>query len=127
MMPDLREAARFVFAGALNTAGTYVLYLALLPSVGHVAAYTLAYVVGIVASYFLSTGYVFRARRSRRNTLLFPLVYVVQYLAGVAILRLCVEGLGIPAWLGALVCIVCTIPITYFLSRAIITQGTSTR
>jgi len=84
------QALRFLIAGAINTAATYAIYLALLPLLDYTLAYTIAYVTGIVISYLLSTSFVFRVSRTAANMATFPLVYVVQYLLGVATLLLVV-------------------------------------
>jgi putative flippase GtrA len=120
MALDNREILRFIFAGLVNTTATYLLYLLLLQFFAYPISYTIAYVSGIAIAYWLSTTYVFRSRREKRSMILFPLVYVAQYLLGIAILYLSVSLFGVPQAFAALICIVCTIPITYVLSRAIV-------
>jgi putative flippase GtrA len=119
--PIHREALRFLVAGAINTATTYAIYLVLLPWLQYVLAYTIAYVAGIALAYALSTWYVFRVRRSTRGMLLFPLVYVVQYLLGVGMLQLAVSILAIPQKYALLVSIAVTVPVTFVLTRLVLT------
>ncbi len=125
--PIRREALRFLIAGAVNTATTYAVYLALLLWLHYTLAYTIAYVAGIALAYWLSTWYVFKVRRSKRGMLLFPLVYVIQYLVGVATLQLAVKILSIPQQYALLVSIAVTVPITFVLSRLVLKRyGTLT-
>lgn len=127
MNPPLhREALRFLVAGAINTAATYVLYLALLPLLNYTLAYTITYVAGIVLAYLLSTRYVFQVRRSARGLALFPLVYVAQYLAGVLVLRVAVETFAVAQKLALLFSIAVTVPMTFLLSRWLLKRDAST-
>jgi len=111
------EFSRFLIAGAVNTATTYALYLVLLNSAAYLFAYSLAYVAGIVVSYFLNALFVFRTKPAVNSALRFPLVYVAQYLLGGAVLWICVERLGVRRELGLAFSIAVTVPITYAASR----------
>ena len=115
-----REALRFLLSGAINTGATYVIYLALLPLLHYTAAYTIAYVTGIVLAYSLNTRFVFRVRHTARRLALFPLVYVVQYLLGVVALRVAIGTFDVPQKLALLASIAVTIPLTFLLSRLIL-------
>jgi putative flippase GtrA len=115
--PIAGEFSRFLIAGAINTATTYALYLVLLDSAAYLFAYSLAYVAGIVVSYFLNAFFVFRTKPAVNTALRFPLVYVAQYLLGGAVLWICVERLGVRREFGLAFSIAVTIPITYAASR----------
>lgn len=106
--------------GALNTIVTYVVYLLLLPSLDYAKAYAMAYVVGIVISYALNVRFVFRVNPSWRTLLLFPLVYLAQYLVGLSVLYISVERLAIPRELALLVTIALSIPLTFVLTRTLL-------
>jgi len=118
--PIRLEALRFLISGALNTAATYAIYLALLHLLGYVVAYTITYLCGILLAYVLNTRYVFRVRRSGRGIALFSLVYIFQYLVGLAVLRLAVSLLGIPETLALLASMAVTLPMTFLLSRYVL-------
>jgi putative flippase GtrA len=111
------EFGRFLIAGAVNTFATYVLYLLLLGSIGYLFAYSVAYVVGIVLSYWLNALFVFRAGAAVSTFVRYPLVYVVQYLLGAAVLWICVEWLGVPREIGLAFSIALTVPVTYLASK----------
>ncbi len=117
------QALRFLIAGAVNTVVTYAIYLALLSLLDYTLAYTFAYVIGIVISYLMSTAFVFRVTRTAANMATFPLVYLVQYLLGALVLNLAVRWMGIPDRFALIASIVVTIPVTFFLSRALLHRG----
>ena len=121
MTRSLRQFARFVVAGAINTIASYALYLALLQVMPYLAAYTISYVVGIAMSYVLSTRFVFRVPRRMRTAMRFPLVYVAQYAISSIVVVLLVEKLGVDPSVAALIAIVVTIPPTFLLSRVLLT------
>jgi len=109
--------ARFLASGAVNTALSYLLYLALLPFLTYAVSYTVAYVAGIVISYLLNRFFVFREGRGLASAAVFPLVYLVQFLLAQAILWLWVDLAGWDARLAPLAAICLTIPVTFVLSR----------
>lgn len=118
---------RFLLSGGINTGATYAIYLALLHTFDYKAAYTIAYVTGILLSYALNRTFVFRSHRGWSSALLFPLVYVAQYLAGLATVWVWVSMLHFAQSLAPLIAILATIPITYILSRSVFTkQGRTT-
>ncbi len=105
--------ARFLLSGGLNTAATYALYLLLLRFVSYSTSYTIAYITGIVLSYFLNRSFVFRANCRLSTVALFPLVYLVQYLAGLAIVSLWTGILGWNALYAPIPAILLTVPLTF--------------
>lgn len=123
MIPELlRQVARFVIVGALNTGITYAVYLLVLPALDYSAAYAVSYVIGIGIAYFLNARFVFKVNASWRTLVLFPLVYVVQYLFGWAVLSLAIEKFAISREFALLFSIALSIPLTFLLSRKILTR-----
>lgn len=110
---------RFLVSGTANTVATYAVYLLLLRVVDYRVAYTMAYVAGILLAYALNRVFVFQTHRGLSSMLLFPLVYVVQYLVSLATIWLWVDWLNLAKIFAPLLAIVITIPSTYFLSRLI--------
>lgn len=108
---------RFIVAGGVNTALTLVLYLALLAILPHTVAYTVTFMVGVVLSYVLNRSFVFRSAGGFTTMLLFPVVYVVQYLVGLLVVLAWVDLLGLPAALASIAAVIVTLPITYGLLR----------
>jgi putative flippase GtrA len=111
------SAPRFVAAGAVNTAATYVAYLALLQIAMYRVAFTLAFAAGILLSYALNARFVFRRPASWRSAWRFPLIYLLQYVLGLALVSICVEWLHAPQWLAPLIPLAVTTPLTYLAMR----------
>ncbi len=116
----LREGARFLLAGTLNTVATYAVYLLLLPVLGYTLAYSVAFVLGIFIAYAMNSRFVFRVSASVRTFALFPLVYVAQYVVGIAALRIAVVEFGVEQKYALVASIMLTIPMTFLLSRLLL-------
>ncbi len=114
------EFLKFVLVGLANTGLTYLLYAALAIVLPYTLAYSITYVLGIVFSYLVNSLFVFKERLSFAKAFQFPLVYLVQYLVNVLLLKLLVELLGVHKLIAPVLIIAVTIPITFFLSRKII-------
>lgn len=116
----LRQGIYFVFSGGLNTLATYLLYLLLLNFLHYQIAYATSFIAGIFLSYTLSTRFVFRTTHSWVKFALFPLVYLISYAAGAAVLDLAVSRLGIGQRIAPLVSACVTLPLSFALSRLIL-------
>jgi putative flippase GtrA len=119
------EFARFLVGGLVNTFATYALYLTLLTVLDYWLAYTATYVSGILLAYWIGLRFVFRERGSWHKLGQFPLVYGVQYLLGVTVVVVGVEGFGVPAALAPIAAVAVSIPVTFLLSRWILTDGSA--
>lgn len=117
------EFLRFLIVGGVNTIVAYGVYLVLLHWLRYEVAYAIGYLVGIATAYALSTTFVFRRPMRRRSAARFPLVYVVQFLVGLVLLRIAVEVFALPQWLAFAVSVILTLPITFVLSRWIVRAG----
>ncbi len=111
---------RFALAGLATTAATMNLYWILLQGNGYQFSYTFAYVIGIALSYALNAAFVFKVRVSLKSAVLYPLVYLVQYLVGLLTLWVWVDLWNLSASLGVIAAIVISIPVTFFFSRKIL-------
>lgn len=131
MMPLLRRAldwpaARFLIGGAGTTLVSYAVYLALLHWLPYLGAYWIAFAVGIAWSYLTNTLFVFRTGLDMARALAFPLVYLAQWAVGSIVLVAAVDGAHVPASIGPLLVVIATLPLTYFLSKWILTaRGSS--
>ncbi|MBB3826551.1 GtrA family protein [Xanthomonas arboricola] len=132
-MPMLRKArdlvsgssfVRFLISGGINTVATYAAYLALLQATSYKVAYTVAYVFGIVIAFFINRLFVFRTHRGWRSLLMFPFVYLAQYLVSLAVVFAWVEHLGFSVALAPIVAILVTVPLTFLLSRFVFGRRT---
>jgi putative flippase GtrA len=116
----LYEFVRFLLAGGVNTALSYGVYLLTLLVFPYKFAYTISFLAGIALSYWLTSRFVFQRGLSLRSAIQYPLVYLFQYVMGLIILTLLVERFHMkPRWAPVIV-VVCTIPMTFFLSRFVI-------
>src|SRR4051812_22417249 len=107
------ELLRFVVFGAINTGLTCLLFLAFCSVMPAPAAYTVTYACGIGLSYALNALFVFQTDMSLRTALRFPLVYVVQYLFGLAVISVLTGWLQIPNAAAMVVVVVSSIPLTF--------------
>jgi len=112
---------QFVMVGALNTVITYLIYITLLLYVPYMFAYSISYLVGIFIAYFLNTTIVFKTQTNLKSFFQFPLVYVVQYLINIYFLQLLIEHFGMNDKLAPIVTIIISIPITFILSKFVLT------
>lgn len=114
---SLTDLIKFVIGGGINTAFTFFLYFGLQVILPYQVAYALAFVTGIVFSYWFNARIVFNIPIRWKGFFAFPLVYLVQYLLSAMLLSVFVERLGIPQSVAPLVVIILTIPITFALTR----------
>lgn len=112
-----RAFFRFVAAGVLNTGLSYALYFALLAVLPYRLSYTIAFAFGILLAYVLNRYFVFGTSRRLLSVGLFPLVYLVQFLAGLAIVSFWVEVLAGPQELAPVLAVILTVPVTFLLTR----------
>jgi len=113
------QALRFVFVGGLNTVVSYGLYILLLSWLGYQLAYAVAYVTGIVFSYFLNAKAVFKVRTSLFKLFLFSLVYVLQLGGGTALMYVLIDRLELPKEFAPLAVLLIMVPISFFLVRTV--------
>lgn len=114
------EQVKFIVAGGINTLSTLVIYWILLPFTEYRIAFTASYICGIVISYFLNNYFVFNTRPRTTTVLMYPLIYLIQYMAGIAILWLWVDFLNLPANLGALTVALTMMPLAFLLIRFVL-------
>ncbi|WP_305820955.1 GtrA family protein [Massilia brevitalea] len=113
---------RFLVGGGLNTAVTYLVYLALHAVLSYQLAFFIAYAAGIVFSYFFNSTVVFKRRMSWHGMVVFPLVYLVQYGVSALVLGLLVEHTALPSWIAPLLVSVITLPLTFVLTRLVVNR-----
>lgn len=111
---------KFIGAGVINTVASYLLYVVLVLFLSYQISYAIAFVFGIILSFVLNTKYVFEVEQNIKKFVLFPLVYLVQYLLGAFMMTFIVEAIGINKFFAPLVVTVCLLPISYLLSKKIL-------
>lgn len=119
--PRLRvEALRFLIGGGVNTLLSLGCYWALLYVLPYGAAYTLSFALGILSSYAINTLFVFRTPWSWRRLMAFPLVHLINYGAGLAVVWASVSLWGVDERLAPVLAIAATLPLNFLLSRWLI-------
>ncbi|MER5869307.1 GtrA family protein [Streptomyces sp. NPDC002044] len=122
---QLGQILRFGLVGAVNTGTFYLLYLLLHPWMPYFAAYTLAFLLAMVGSFFMNTYFTYRTRPSWKKFLLFPLTNVTNYVVQSVGLYALVTWAGLGTRIAPLVAAVVAIPFTYLISRKILVPGTA--
>lgn len=122
---QLGQIVRFALVGGVNTGTFYVLYLLLHPWMPYFAAYSLAFVLAMVGSFFMNTYFTYRTRPTWKKFLLFPLTNITNFVVQSVGLYALVSWAGMNTKIAPLVAAVVAIPFTFVISRKILTPGTA--
>jgi len=112
-----REFSRFLIGGGINTALTYLIFWGLSLALHHALAYSISFIIGIALSYLINALLVFHSRVSAKSAAMFPLIYLIQYIFGLAFLSALVDAFGIRKEAAMVLTIIANIPLTFFLTR----------
>ncbi|MFJ8163256.1 GtrA family protein [Streptomyces sp. NPDC096136] len=121
---QLGQIFRFALVGGVNTGTFFGIYLLLHPWMPYFAAYTLAFLLSMVGSFFMNTYFTYRTRPTWKKFLLFPLTNVTNYVIQSVGLYALVSWAGMDTRIAPLVAAVVAIPFTFLLSRRILIPGT---
>lgn len=116
----LAQILRFALVGGVNTGTFFGCYLLLHPWMPYFAAYSLAFLLSMVGSFFLNTYFTYRTRPTWKKFALFPLTNVTNYLVQSVGLYALVTWAGMDDRIAPLVAAVVAIPFTYLVSRRIL-------
>jgi putative flippase GtrA len=117
-------ALRFLVVGGFNTLLGYGLYLLLNRVFDYRIAYTLSFVIGIVVSFVLNSVFAFRQPLRWRRLLVYPAVYLLQYIAGLGVVWVFVAVFGQSETWAPLVAVVFTLPLTFLATRYVLSAKT---
>uniref|UniRef100_A0AAU2V9A7 GtrA family protein n=1 Tax=Streptomyces sp. NBC_00003 TaxID=2903608 RepID=A0AAU2V9A7_9ACTN len=125
MPSQLGQVIRFGFVGGVNTGTFYAFYWPLLhlAHLPYFVAYTIAFLLSMVGSFFLNTYFTYRTKPTWKKFLLFPLTNVTNFVVQSAGLFALVHWVGMNQTIAPLVAAVVAIPFTYLLSRKILVSG----
>lgn len=112
------EIRRFVILGGANTLVTFALFTALQHATTVAAAYTAAFVAGLVFSTALTARFVFRVPTTARRRLGFAAAYAVIYLIGLGVSHLLAVELS--AWAVSAGTIAVTAPLGFLAGRTVL-------
>ncbi|GAA0693906.1 GtrA family protein [Kitasatospora atroaurantiaca] len=121
MKPQIWQIVRFGLVGVVNTATFYVLYLALHPFLPYFAAFTVAFLLSMVGSFFMNTYFTYRTKPTWRKFLLFPLPNITNYLVQSGGVVALVQWLKVNDRIAPLLAAAVAIPITFVLSKLVLT------
>ncbi|AYV27707.1 GtrA family protein [Streptomyces goshikiensis] len=124
---QLGQVLRFALVGGVNTGTFFGIYLLLHPWMPYFAAYTLAFLLSMVGSFFMNTYFTYRTRPTWKKFLLFPLTNVTNYVIQSVGLYALVTWAGMDTRIAPLVAAVVAIPFTFLLSRKILVPGARAR
>lgn len=111
------KPVRFLLAGGLNTVITYLIYLALLHVMDYALAFTLTFLMGIALGYLLNLLFVFQSSATQTNLLGYPVLYLINYLAGLGLMAGLVELVGVRREIAPLISTAVLTPFMFFLSK----------
>jgi putative flippase GtrA len=121
-----RSTAWFVIVGLINTAVYYVLYLLLHHAgVPYLTAHVVATLLAMVLSYFLNCYLTFHVRPTWRTFLLFPLSNLANFVITTVGMTIAVSRLGVDERIAPLAVAVLAIPVTYLLTRYLLSGSVS--
>ncbi|WP_441250122.1 GtrA family protein [Kitasatospora sp. McL0602] len=121
MKPQFWQLVRFGLVGVVNTATFYVLYLILHPYLAYFAAFTIAFLLSMVGSFFMNTYFTYRTRPTWKKFLLFPIPNITNYAVQSGGVIALVQWLHVNDKIAPLVASVIAIPITFVLSKLVLT------
>lgn len=119
-----KQMLPFVITGFLSTLIMLAFYASLYRIIYYQYAYLIAYIISVITLYFMNLRFVFKTNFSLKSALEFPLIYLLQYLAGAALLE-ALTRLGFGITYAPLIIIVFMLPITFLLNRIVFGRGPS--
>jgi putative flippase GtrA len=122
MSAQLFQMAKFAVVGVINTGTFYVLYLLLHSWLPYYPAYVIAFLISMVGSFFLNTYITYRTKPTWRKFLLFPLTNLTNFVVTSVGVFVLVEWFHVNEKIAPLAAAVVAIPITFVLSRRILTH-----
>lgn len=115
------QVGRFFVVGAMNTLLTGALLSLLALWVDQRIAYTVAFLVGIGLSVFLTGTFVFQSSLTPRRLVAYIAAYLAIYLTGLGVTAAMIHS-GLPsAWAGLVVFI--TAPLGFLAGRVVFVDG----
>ena len=108
---------RFLIVGCVNTLVSYLIFSALIHIVNYDVAYACSYAFGILVSYVFNGKWTFSKSIDFKGMLIYPLVYIVQFSTGWAVLKYGIEMLNFTENQAYILSIIISIPIGFLTSK----------
>lgn len=119
------ELARFVIVGGLNNL-SYIVFFTIAFKIGRrelLVSNTVAFLLSLVGSFYMNSYFTYKVKPTIKKFLAFPSVYVVSYLINTVCLYVCVNILGISAYIALFIALLFNVPATFIFSRFIMKRG----
>ena len=117
------QLRRFVVVGLLNTAAYLAGYLLLRLVLPYLLAHVVAYAISMVGAFFLHCRITYRAQPTVGKFLRFPLTNAAGFTATTLVLWLLVDVAGAGERLAPLLAAAAAVPVSFLVSRAILTTA----
>jgi putative flippase GtrA len=121
-LAHLKRVLRFAGVGVVNTGIYYACYLLLRIQVTYLIAHVCAFVIAMIASYFLNCFVTFRTAPRWRTFLLFPLSNIANFVIITVGLQVEVRVLGIDQRIAPLPAALIALPITYVVAHVVMIE-----
>ena len=112
----------YLLTGAINTATSFCVFVALLRPIGYTVAYVVAFCSGIAISLILNSRFVFRSRVTGRRAAIFSLAYFGVFLVGLAVITICIEWFRLPELVAIVASMLATISLGFLATKGVL-QG----
>ena len=119
----IRQAARFLVAGGLNTAFTVAVYEILLFWVHYAVAFTISSALGVAFTGVAYTRFVFAVPTTRGRFVANGIYYFVSWLLGLGVLDAMVRWAGIHERIALLLAIALLAPFNFVVLRRLLRTG----
>lgn len=111
-MKSIPRFLSFSLTGGLSTVILMAVYYWLNKRMDYQYAYCISYSLSILTLYFMNVLFVFKEPLRLKSFLLFPLIYLVQYLLGALSLQFIIHA-GFPVEIAPLAVVVALFPATF--------------
>lgn len=122
----IRHILRFGVVGVINTCVYFGLYLLFRTIVPYLVAHLIAIALSMVVSFFLNCYWTFQTQPTWRKFLVFPLTNATNYIVSTVGVVVLVSVVGVNEVIAPLIAAFAAIPVTFVLSRRILTRTPQT-
>lgn len=116
----IREVTRFLVVGLANTALTFAVYLALVPIIPYMLAFSVAFVCGLIFQTLMKIRVVFSSAVTLRRIARYVVYNCTYFAFNLMFLRMLVENRGASPPIAALISLCVMTPIHFVASRLVI-------
>lgn len=118
----LRQGLRFLVVGGFNTSITYGLYCVLVIWWHPQLAWLTVFLLGLALGFYTHTRLVFKGRLGHRKAVGYTLLQLLLYALSSTLIYLSMHFVGLGPRTAAAVAIVVNVPISFLLSRRILSD-----